>query len=81
MTGRMAGGESISSGKPYECGEKVLRVGLDAVEGGCGLGHLLYVLDGEARRRRRRPAGGECGFKSFRFDVKMEREGSRSGAT
>jgi hypothetical protein len=59
----------------------VLRAGLDAVEGGRGPGRLLYVLDGEARRRRRRPAGGECGFKSFRFKVEKERVGRRSGAT
>jgi hypothetical protein len=38
---RTAGGESSSSGQPYECGEKVLRAGLDAVERGHGLGHLL----------------------------------------
>jgi hypothetical protein len=38
---RTAGGESSSLGQPYECGEKVLRVGLDAVEGGCGPGCLL----------------------------------------
>jgi hypothetical protein len=63
---RTAGGELSSSGQPYECGEKVLRVGLDAVEGGRGPGRLLYVLDGEVRHRRRRPAGGECGFKSFK---------------
>jgi hypothetical protein len=78
---RTAGGELSSSGQPYECGEKVLRVGLDAVEGGHGPGRLLYVLDGEVRHRRRRPAGGECGFKSFRFEVEKEREGSRLGAT
>jgi hypothetical protein len=39
----------------------VLRAGLDALEGGHGPGRLLYVLDGEARHRRRWPAGGECG--------------------
>jgi hypothetical protein len=78
---RTAGGESSSSGQPYECGEKVLRAGLDGVEGGRGPGRLLYVLDGEARRRRRRPTGGECGFKRFCFKVEKEREGSWSGAT
>jgi hypothetical protein len=40
-TRRMAGGESSSLGQPDECGEKVLRVGLDAVEGGHGPGRLL----------------------------------------
>jgi hypothetical protein len=51
-----AGGESSSSGQPYECGEKVFRAGLDAVEGRRSCGSVLYVLDGEARRRwRRRP--------------------------
>jgi hypothetical protein len=76
-TRRMAGGESSSSGQPYECKEKVLRAGMDAVEGGHGPGRLLYVLDGEARRRWRRLVGGECGFKSFPFEVKKEREVSR----
>jgi hypothetical protein len=75
-TRRTAGGESSSLGQPYECGEKVLRAWLVAVEGGHGLGRLLYVLDDEARHRRRRPGGGECGFKSFLFEVKKESEGS-----
>jgi hypothetical protein len=59
----------------------VLRVGLDVVEGDCGPGRLLYVLDGEVRRRRRQPTGGECSFKSLCFKVEKEREGSGSGAT
>jgi hypothetical protein len=41
LTRKIAGGESSSTGQPYERGEKVLRVGLDAVEGGRGPGRLL----------------------------------------
>jgi hypothetical protein len=78
---RMVGGESSSSRQPYECGEKVLRTGLDVVEGGCSPGRLLYVFDGEVRRQRRWLTGGECGFKYFCFRVEKEREGRRSGAT
>jgi hypothetical protein len=75
VTRRMARGETSSSGQPYECGEKVLRAGLDAVEGGRGPRRLLYVLDGEARCRRRRPTGGECGFKSLCFEVEKRGRG------
>jgi hypothetical protein len=38
---RVTGGESSSSGQPYECREKVLRAALDAVERGRSLGRLL----------------------------------------
>jgi hypothetical protein len=36
-------------------------------------------MDGEAKRHRRWPAGGECGLKHFHFEAEKEREGNQLG--